>query len=353
MFITAVKKQPTSMEPDPPKPSVFESQDLIAGLAKSDPLSIALCITNNGDHYQPQPKQIEENEKLNTDEETQSSNEHEHDDQTMEKPLSCKDEPNVQKTDNNRCSNNFNRISSFTKTRIHENGVDDDDSEDHDAHLEKTNFENHSYGKCRSCVHNVRNSKFRFILDYKFILLNIFFCTTVSSLISFVVLNIDIGKTKGFDESTRIFLFFLYTLTSTIARLLVCPLSFIPHIKSITIMGVSGLMVGVSLIGLGNSSNYASFVVTMVFQGLGSGGIYGIYPKTVLDVGSIDMLNYPLALGMSGTTEGVSDLVLPIFIGKLLLIVLIYVYVLITGRLRTLLTIVINTPLYLKYYPKC
>lgn len=172
--------------------------------------------------------------------------------------------------------------------------------------------------RLRAVPQLIKKSNWNFVFDFYYILILINLCTCMPSVLSFIMFTMDYAKDRGFtDDSTGVFFLFVIFICSMGGRLLIGVLNMVPFLHSIILMGIYGMIAGSSLIVLGSVTQYSMIVGFLVVLGIGAGGAIAIYTKTVLDVDSVTMTTYPLALGLAGTMEGILDCVLPIFIGEL------------------------------------
>ncbi|KAH9513675.1 hypothetical protein Btru_041783 [Bulinus truncatus] len=161
----------------------------------------------------------------------------------------------------------------------------------------------------------LNSSDWNFIRDPMYLLYLLCLGITLSSLFACYILLMDVARTKHFDQPTGAIFILAAAMANLGGRLLVCLLNLSQRIHSFMILCMFGGAASVALILLGFMTEFVSIVACLVIIGAGIGGMVSIYPKCALDISTACHGSYPLALGVTCTSEGIFDFMIPIVIG--------------------------------------
>ncbi|KAK6960107.1 monocarboxylate transporter 13 [Biomphalaria glabrata] len=161
----------------------------------------------------------------------------------------------------------------------------------------------------------LQGSDWNFLRDPVFLLYLLCLGITLGSLFACFVLLMDVARTKNYDRSTGA----IFILTASVAniggRFVVCLLNLSQRCHSFVILCAFGGIASVAMILLGFITDYVYILICLVFIGGGIGGMVSIYPKCALDISMACSGSYPLALGVTCTSEGIFDFIVPVAIG--------------------------------------
>lgn len=175
--------------------------------------------------------------------------------------------------------------------------------------------------RCLQYLDELKSSKWRFMVDPVFLLFLAFLGVTLSSILACYVLLMDLATTIGFSESTGVLFILITAVANLCGRIVSGLMNLAPRLHSFVIICLFGALASLAMAMLGVVTDFGLIVVCLVLLGSGIGALASIYPKCVLDLKTVDSNSYPLALGITCTAEGFFDFLIPITIGKLIVLV--------------------------------
>ena len=167
----------------------------------------------------------------------------------------------------------------------------------------------------RLSLARLRQSPWRFLLDPLSWAILAFLGLSLASQFCTNMLAMDIAANKGFPGKGL-----LIIMVGIVAGLFGKALSGIfglfRNLPSFLLLAASGVLGSVALFLLGSASSLSATMASMIGSNISMGLIVTLFPKCFLDLPSMDVESYPLALGLGNTVEGVFDFLIPILTGK-------------------------------------
>ena len=166
----------------------------------------------------------------------------------------------------------------------------------------------------RFTMARLRDSPWKFLLDPLAWSVLIYLGPAVSGLFSPYLLVMDIAANKGFHEH-GLLLLMVIVFSSLVGKALAGVFSLCRKLPSFVLLAAAGLLGSGAILLLGSVSSLAASVVSISGLGLCLGMTVSVFPKCVLDMSSVGMESYPLALGLGNTMEGICNCLVPIVVG--------------------------------------
>ena len=161
----------------------------------------------------------------------------------------------------------------------------------------------------------LRDSLWKFLLDPLTWPVLIYLGPALSGLFSPCLLMMDVAANKGFPKH-GLLLLTVTGISTLVGKALVGVFSLCRNLSSFLILVTAGILGSGALCLLGSVTSLPATIATLTGLGVSLGVTISVYPKCFLDMPSVGVASYPLALGVASTTQGVSDCLLAVLVGK-------------------------------------
>ena len=169
------------------------------------------------------------------------------------------------------------------------------------------------------CVHSklspLKHSPWKFLLDPLAWAVLIYLGPGLAGIFSAQLLVMDIAENKGFPEH-GLTLVTAVVIAGLVGKVLSGVLSLCRTLSSFVLLAAVGVLGSGTIFLLGSVSSLPATVASISGLGLSLGMTVSVFPKCFLDMSSVDVASYPLALGVASTMEGIFDLLCPVLVGK-------------------------------------
>ena len=161
----------------------------------------------------------------------------------------------------------------------------------------------------------LKPSPCKFLLDPLAWAVLIYLGPGLAGIFSAQLLVMDIAENKGFPEH-GLTLVTAVVIAGLVGKVLSGVLSLCRTLSSFVLLAAVGVLGSEKIFLLGSVSSLPATMTSISGLGISLGTTVSVFPKCCLDMPSVDVSSYPLALGVASTTEGIFDFLCSVLVGK-------------------------------------